>query len=516
MNLCVYTCFVYLQPFCVTLDFKLFIDSIHILFLFYLLLWFWGFTIKNLQDFIKIYRALIKDIFLALDRTAELLAKLLSGSEDPDVTAPSEAVKAKLGITEPLPKPALLSPSPGMSTLADDIKRSRVSRLLPKVTCPSLFHPRARTVPIAELQDMPVTETDKRGLSALAPHPGVSPPPSGPTPGDVKMGSPVAQANIQLELPEFDPKNLFEWAEEFSEFLLLTGQSHVDVAIKCFLLKCSCKKQVLQKQVKQILKTCSTWVEVLQRLEKTFPVYETDLSVRTQMEKLPMLPEVPSAARVSEYVCDLEYLFSRMNVSSYGAKEPYLWLMSKIPQRTWDECRATSERKSRTHSYDELVVLLIELALERENDSLMEKFLKKHLGRGGTPTPKRGEGKGPKNPTNANQGGGKGRGNLRAMNEVKPDAGTPPLFYCKPVNDNGGPCHAPDCDHRSSCMLHMKRQQHSKNGKTVTHQDHFRCTITYGYCDKHRHYEDECHIKKHESDKLKRQEAERQKNQTPT
>ena len=35
------------------------------LFLLYLLLWFWDFTIKNLQDFIKIYRALIKDIFLA-------------------------------------------------------------------------------------------------------------------------------------------------------------------------------------------------------------------------------------------------------------------------------------------------------------------------------------------------------------------------------------------------------------------------------------------------------------------
>ena len=35
----------------------------------------------------------------ALDRTAELLAKLLSGSKDPDVTALFEAVKAKLGIT---------------------------------------------------------------------------------------------------------------------------------------------------------------------------------------------------------------------------------------------------------------------------------------------------------------------------------------------------------------------------------------------------------------------------------
>ena len=229
-----------------------------------------------------------------------------------------------------------------------------------------------------------------------------------------------------------------------------------------------------------------------------------------------MLPEFPSAARVSAYVCDLEYLFSRMNVGSYGATEPHLWLMSKIPARTRDDCRTTSERKSRTHTYDDLVDLLIELALERESDYHMEKFLKKHLGRGGTPTPECGEGKGPENPTNANQGGGKGRGNLRAINEVKPEAGTPPLFYCKLVNDKGGPCHAPDCDLRSGCMLQMKGQQHTNDGKTVTHQDHFRCTITCGYCGKHRHYEDKCHIKKRESDKHKRQEAERQKTQTPS
>ena len=160
--------------------------------------------------------------------------------------------------------------------------------------------------------------------------------------------------------------------------------------------------------------------------------------------------------------------------------------------------------------------LLIEPALERENDSHMEKFLKKHLGRGGTPTPERGGGKGPKNPTIANQGGGKGRGNLRAMNEVNPEAGTPPLFYCKPVNDKGEPCHAPDCDHRSGCMLQMKRQQDTKDGKTLTYQDHFRCTIICGYCGKRCHYEDEYHIKKRESDKHKRQEAERQKTGTST
>ena len=335
-----------------------------------------------------------------------------------------------------------------------------------------------------------MTEMGEKRLTALAPVAGRPAPPSDPTSGGGKTGKPIDQANIQLELPEFDLKNLPELAEEFAEFLLLTGQSHVDVAYKCSLLKRSCKKKFLQTQVKQIVKTCSTWAEVLQRLEKTIPVYETDLSVGTAIEELPMLPEFPSAAPVSEYVCDPEYLFSQMNLGSYGPTEPHLWLVSKIPTRTWDDCRSTSERKSRTHAYNDLVDLLIELALEQENDSQMETFLKRHLGRGATPAPERGEGKGPKSPTNANKGGGKGGGNLGAMSDVKPETGAPPLFYCKPVNDKGGPCHAPDCDHRSGFVLQLKRQQHTKDGKTVTHQDHFRCTITCGYCGKRRHYED--------------------------
>ena len=71
---------------------------------------------------------------------------------------------------------------------------------------------------MAQIQDVPVTEIEKRGLSALAPLAGVSP--SGITPGGGKTGRPIAKANIKLELPEFDPKNLPEWAEKFAEFLL--------------------------------------------------------------------------------------------------------------------------------------------------------------------------------------------------------------------------------------------------------------------------------------------------------
>ena len=145
--------------------------------------------------------------------------------EEPDVIALSEVVKAKLGITEPLPQPALASPSPGLSTFTDDLKRSRVSRLLPKVTCPSPFHPRAWTVPVAELQDVPVTETEKRGLSTLVPLAGVPPPPSGLTPGGGKSCRRIAQANIQLELPEFDPKSLPKWAVSFANWPIPCGRT---------------------------------------------------------------------------------------------------------------------------------------------------------------------------------------------------------------------------------------------------------------------------------------------------
>ena len=119
-------------------------------------------------------------IYGALERTAELLAKLLSGSQDPDVTALSQSVRAKLGITEPSPKPASASTSPSLSKLADDLKQSRVLGLLPKVTCPSPFHPRARTVPITELQDVPVTETEKKGADSSGTSPWQTTPPFRP------------------------------------------------------------------------------------------------------------------------------------------------------------------------------------------------------------------------------------------------------------------------------------------------------------------------------------------------
>ena len=88
----------------------------------------------------------------------------------------------------------------------------------------------------------------------------------------------ITTANLQIVPPEFDPKDLPEWAEEFSEFLLLTGQQHADVRTKCTLMKKSCKKKFLQRQVMIAIRKSSNWGDFLKRLEQMYPAYETDLS----------------------------------------------------------------------------------------------------------------------------------------------------------------------------------------------------------------------------------------------
>ena len=83
------------------------------------------------------------------------------------------------------------------------------------------------------------------------------------------------------------------------------------------------------------------------------------MSVRTEIEELLSLPEFPIAARISEFVAQLKKLMGRMNPRSYGPTKPHVWVVGSIPPRTWENCREMSKRESRTHSYDDLVDLLI-------------------------------------------------------------------------------------------------------------------------------------------------------------
>ena len=306
--------------------------------------------------------------------------------------------------------------SPAVELLTRDVKSCSGIRSSPMDTYLRPFDRRVRTLPVRSVGDTIEAEMKGYSLAALAPLATVYPSPSsGGTgyPGIPGRGAKaIATVNLQFELPEFVPKNLPEWAEEFSEFLLLTGQQHADVQTTWRLIK----KKFFQQHVKTTIRKSSNWGDFLKRLQQMYPVQETNLSVRTEIEELPPLPEFPVAAHISEFVAQLEVLMGRMNPSSYRPTEPHLWLVGKIPTRTWENCRATSERKSRTHSYDDLVDMLIEFAMERENDSHMDKYLRKHLQRE-TPAGKSPGGRSPQ--PHSNPGKGRG-GQLKHMTETPP------------------------------------------------------------------------------------------------
>ena len=144
-------------------------------------------------------------------------------------------------------------------------------------TCPGPPDPRVRSVPFCSVGDTTEAEMKGYGLAALASLATVYPSfPSGGTgdPGVPGKGTKaIATANTQIELPEFDPKNLPEWAEELSEFLLLTSQQHADVRTKCTLIKKRCKEKFLQRQVKTAIRKICTWGHFLKRLKQMYPVY---------------------------------------------------------------------------------------------------------------------------------------------------------------------------------------------------------------------------------------------------
>ena len=101
---------------------------------------------------------------LGLDETMDLLSPVLgAGDEAPDVSALSAALKTKLGLSDLQKAPATMSP--GVQLLTRDVKTCRGIRSSQMDTCPSLFHPRVRTVPVCRVGDTTEAEMKGYGLS---------------------------------------------------------------------------------------------------------------------------------------------------------------------------------------------------------------------------------------------------------------------------------------------------------------------------------------------------------------
>ena len=181
-------------------------------------------------------------------------------------------------------------------------------------------------------------------------------------------------AKIVVNLPEFTGNDVSEFAESFGPFLRMTGQTHASGRVKCDLLLQCCKILYSEKQVKQILTKSATFAELWLALERQYPSYETNLSIRTKTQNLAMLANNPKAVCISELLANLDHWVGQLTPGSYGSDEMLFWLVAKIPGEMWAECRATAERKASTLTYEDLSVLLLELALEKESDQHLNAY----------------------------------------------------------------------------------------------------------------------------------------------
>ena len=175
-----------------------------------------------------------------------------------------------------------------------------------------------------------------------------------------------------MNLPEFTGKDLREFAENFARFLRMTGQTRASGRVKCDLLLC--KTKYLEKQVKQIVTRSATFADVLVALQRQYPTYETDVSIRAEIQNLAVLPNNPKPARISELLADLDHWVGRLKPGSYGSDELLFWLVGEPPRELWDECRARAQGKARDLNYEDLSVLPLELALEKEIDQHLNAY----------------------------------------------------------------------------------------------------------------------------------------------
>ena len=298
----------------------------------------------------------------------------------------------------------------------------------------------------------------------------------------------IATSKIGLNLPEFTGKDLSKFAENSGRFLRLTGQTHASGRVNLDLLLQCCKTKYLEKQVRQIVTKSATFADVLVASERQYPTYETDLSIRAQIQNLAVLPNNPKPGRVSELLADLDHWAGRLTPGSYSSDDLLFWLVAKLPRELWDGCRSTAERKAGSLRYENLCVLLLELVLEKKRDQHLNNY---RPGGGGSGS----HGKGYQG-SRPGQGTTPKRAHARIMESVKE------LFWCDARDEQGHLQHAPDCE-QQDCFVVQGKQQEKKTGAKAKLPDHYRCTITCAFSGKRKHYEDDCYHKQRLSAKLK-------------
>ena len=131
--------------------------------------------------------------------------------------------------------------------------------------------------------------------------------------------------------------------------------------------------------------------------------------------------------------------------------------MAKLPRELWDECRSTAERNARSLRYEDICVLLLELALEKESGQHLNNY---RPGGGGSGSHAKGyQGSRPGQETTPKH--------AHIMENLKE------LLWCDASDEQGHLQYAHDCEQRDCFAVKGKQQEINTSAKKQL-PDHYR------------------------------------------
>ena len=209
------------------------------------------------------------------------------------------------------------------------------------------------------------------GLGPLAPMSLLSDP-TQPVPHTGRGTKAFFKPQTEIKLPKFSGRDLDVYAEDILRFLRSTGQEDLNKRAKADLVINGCDNKDVKEVVSGALKKSDSWVRFLITLEKALPYLRYRPEAYSRDRVYPSVEGKPYNRGHSPIRPKVYYAYGPIGYVLLRRLQSHLHLLPRVPPTTMDEIRATPERLSRIHTFNSLVYLLYELALQRTSDATLK------------------------------------------------------------------------------------------------------------------------------------------------
>ena len=169
------------------------------------------------------------------------------------------------------------------------------------------------------------------------------------------------QTNVlKMEIPLFHGRNVEKYAEQFGGYRVLTGKAKAKDRVKANFIVQGIKGPELQERVSKLLKTATSFEDLLKKPQDLYPTLGTDLSILGEISKLSHLPYDPKPDQVVKLLETLERLFDKLNPGVLTKERKLMELSSKINDKLFVEWTKDDNLFPTMHSYGPLKDLMKE------------------------------------------------------------------------------------------------------------------------------------------------------------